>query len=363
MVDDEARLLREAGHEVVLWDPEPVPPDRQGVLGLLRTGSNAIWSRDAQRALGELIGSNDTQVVHLHNLLPELSPAVIRTADAAGVPVVCTLHNYRLLCLPATLELDQVVCERCVGHVPIPGVIHACYRGSHLGSAVVATSLVLHRALGTFGKVRRFLPVSRFVLEMYERAGFDPRTMQVKSNFAWGGAVRKGAGSHFLYAGRLSREKGLDVVLRAWEPDLGTLLVAGPGPEEARLRERSTDGVEFLGTVTPDRVQELMMGARAVVVPSRWFETSGRVVIEAGAAGVPVIASRIGALPEAIDDGSSGQLVDPDDVAAWHDAIRSLLDDDESVRLGRGALDVWRSRYTPDRALTHLESIYAEAVG
>ena len=363
MVDDDIRLLRDAGHEVLAWTPEPVRPERQGTIGLARTSLGSLWSRRASAQLRRFVRDRRPDVVHVHNLYPMLSPTVLRTAHDLELPAVMTLHNYRLLCLPATLERDGSVCERCVGHLPWQGVRFRCYRGSAAGSAVVATSLTLHRSVGSFDMVSRFLPVSGFVLDKYVEAGFEAARMRVRENFAWDAPRRQGAGDYFLYAGRLSREKGVENLLKAWDPNLGHLVIAGTGPEEARLRAAEVGGVEFAGALSPEALRGVVAGARAMVVPSIGYETSGKVVMEAFASGVPVIASRIGALPEAVEDGISGLLVAPEDPRGWASAIRALGDDATSVRLGAGAIERWRQRYAPARGLEGLEAAYEAAIG
>jgi glycosyltransferase involved in cell wall biosynthesis len=367
VVEDETRVLREGGHEVTSWTPEPVPPDQQGMLALVRTSGEALWSRRASAQLRSLLDDRRPEVVHFHNLYPMLSPAVIRAADGLGVPVVMTLHNYRLFCLPATLERDGQVCERCVGHLPLQGVRFRCYRNSVAGSAVVATSLGLHRGLRSFERVRRFLPVSRFVQDKYVEAGFDGQRMRVKPNFAWEGPRRTGPGSFFLYAGRLSREKGVVELVSVWRSEFGRLLIVGTGPEGDRVRAAAASSdaggsVECMGAVSPESLRELIAHARAVVVPSVGLETSGRVIMEAYASGVPVVANRIGALPEAVEEGVSGVLVAPGDRAGWIEAVRGLGEDARSLHLGEGAATLWAQRYSPALGLRHLESAYAEAM-
>ena len=212
VVEDEARLLRDAGHDVLVWAPSP---SELGVAGRVRAGASALWSARAVEKVRRLIGRHQPQVVHCHNLFPMLSPAVIRAA-AAEAPVVATLHNFRLLCLPATFVRDGEPCEDCLGHLPWRGVRYRCYRGSRLGSGALAGSLGLHRALGTFDDVRRFLAVSDFVRAKHVEAGFPPEQIKVKPNFSWPLPRREGPGEYFLYLGRLSPEKGVPTLLEAW---------------------------------------------------------------------------------------------------------------------------------------------------
>ena len=361
VVEDEARLLEEAGHDVTVWAPEP---RAAGGLDQLRLGTSAVWSRSAVAEVRRVIRRHEVQVVHVHNLFPTLSPAVLAAARSEGAKVVVTLHNYRLMCLPANLLRDGKVCEACIGHLPWRGVQYACYRDSRLGSAALATSLGVHRGLGTFSQVTRFLAVGDFVRTKHIEAGLPASHISVKPNFTWAVPPRSGPGSYFLFLGRLATEKGIDTLLDAWRllgPDV-QLVIAGEGPQGGSLRKAAPSGVEFRGEVAPSEVAGILANARALLVPSRWYEAAPRTIIEAYAAGVPVVASRFGALPEMVQEGVTGFLAEPDDAASWADRVRSLSGDEDALRLGRGALSSWSQRYSPDRGLEGLERAYRDAM-
>ncbi|MDP9233048.1 MAG: glycosyltransferase, partial [Actinomycetota bacterium] len=191
VLEDETRLLREAGHDVGVWAPEP---EVGGSVATARAGASAIWSRGAARHVRDLVRRRRIDVVHVHNLFPTLSPAVLRAARAAGAAVVVTLHNYRLMCLPANFLRDGRPCEDCLGRFPWPGVVHRCYRGSALGSATLAASLGVHRRAGTFDAVSRFLAVSEFVRVKHVQGGIDPERIRIKPNFTRPTERRTGAG-------------------------------------------------------------------------------------------------------------------------------------------------------------------------
>jgi glycosyltransferase involved in cell wall biosynthesis len=359
VVEDEVRLLREGGHEVEVF----LPTRRAGqALGGLREGMSAVWSREAVQKVRGMIDRQRFEIVHCHNLFPALSPAVLRAAHDAGAPVLMTLHNYRLACLPATFLRDNRVCEDCLGHVPWRGVVHRCYRGSAAASAALATSLTLHRARGTFDSVDLFLAVSDFMRAKHIEAGLPADRVSVKRNFAWGTRRREGPGEYALFAGRLSPEKGVRTLLDAWRGIDVPLVIAGDGPEGDELRPLAPEGVRFLGAVEAARMPELVAGARALVLPSIWYEGAPRSVLEAYAAGVPVIASSIGGLPDLVEDTVTGLLVPPRDSASLAAAIERLSDDAESLRLGEGAWKEWSERYAPEVALKDLERVYRRAL-
>jgi glycosyltransferase involved in cell wall biosynthesis len=358
VVEDEYRLLKEGGHDVRLWQPSPT--DVRGI-NLLKTSAGAIWSHSAVRRVVHMAREHRSDVVHIHNLIPALSPAAIRGVAAEGIPVVITLHNYRYMCLPSTFLRDDRICEDCLGHVPWRGIYHRCYRGSALASGVMAASFTLHGKIGTFTKVARFFAVSSFVREKYIEAGFPPESIAIKPNFAWPAEVREGAGDYFLFAGRLSAEKGIETLVRAWDRSLGRLVIVGDGPQADMLKRTGADGVEFRGLVEGSEMPHLLRRARALLLPSIWYEAQPRIILEAYAAGVPVIASEIGGLAELVTDGVTGFTVPVQDGNAWTSAIGRLRDERMTLNLGANALESWRTHYSPDHGLRNLEEAYKGA--
>lgn len=359
VVRDEIELLRSAGHLVVSWEAEP---DVVSVAGQARAAVDAVWSRRASRKVRDIVERRGIEVVHAHNLFPSLSPAVLRAARSREAAVVVTLHNYRFLCLPATLTRDGRPCEECVGHVPWRGVVHRCYRDSAAGSATIATSLTTHRAIGSFDAVDRYAAVSGFIRDTYVRAGYRSERVVVKPNFAGAAPRRHGPGRGFLFLGRLTPEKGVDTLLDAWrgaQPSLEPLTIVGSGPADEPLRVAAPPGVRFLGDVQGHEVAGVIREARAVLIPSRWEEAAvPRVALEAYASGVPVIASERGALPEGVVPEETGLLVPAEEPGAWRDAVRRLEDDTTSTRLGNGAYALWRERYGPDAGIAALLALY-----
>jgi glycosyltransferase involved in cell wall biosynthesis len=212
--------------------------------------------------------------------------------------------------------------------------------------------------MGTFDRVARFLAVGEFVRAKHVEAGFPPDRISVRPNFAWDAPIREGPGEHFVFAGRLAPEKGIDTLIKIWRAEWPPLLVIGDGPLRSEL-EPAAPGVRFLGQVEPSRVMDLLGRARALLLPAPSFEAHPRVIAEACAQGVPVVGSRLGGVEEAIADDVSGILVPPDDPGGWADAVGRLLADDESERLGRGARHLWRARYSPERGIESLEQAYA----
>jgi glycosyltransferase involved in cell wall biosynthesis len=360
VVDDEAELLTSAGHNVHVWAPmlESIGP--REILG---AAVDAVWSRRAVRIVRSLVRSFRPDVVHCHNLFPLISPAAIRAA-AENAPVVVTLHNYRLLCLPATFVRGGVPCEACLGRLPWRGVRYRCYRDSLPGSGALATSLVAHRALGSFDRVSLYLAVSDFVRKKHVEAGLlQPGRIRVKPNFVWPQERRRGPGSYFAFVGRLSADKGIGELVDAWRVIPAPLILVGAGPEQHALEQHLPKNVTMRGAVPPSEVADVLGGARALVFPTRAYEGAPRAILEAFASGVPVIASGVGALTELVEDGESGLLFNSLRAPQIAAAATRLLEDDESERMGEAAWHSWRTRYSPERGLAELEAAYHSVRG
>jgi glycosyltransferase involved in cell wall biosynthesis len=359
VVEDEAELLRSGGHEVRLWDPSP---SGDGATQAIHTAAAAVWSRKAAAGVKKLAANFRPDIVHCHNLWPSFSPSVLRSASASGIPTAMSLHNYRLMCLPGTFLLNGEICERCLGHLPLPGVRYKCYRNSRAASGTLATSLILHRAASSWDRVDRWFAVSAFLREKYVQAGFPADRIIVKANFAGAAPQRQGAGEYFLYVGRIAREKGIEVLLDAFSEIDEALVIIGDGPEVERLKSRSTPNVRWLGLLPGDEIPKHLARARALLVPSIWYEGAPRGILEAYSSGVPVLASKIGALPELVEEGKSGYLLPPQSPDSWRSGIARLVDPEVAISLGRYARQLWEEKYRPEKALSNLERAYSSAI-
>lgn len=386
---DEAWNLGQHGVQVSTFS---VSNDSISSSGQLKTAAKTLWNADIARQLAGRVREERIEVVHFHNTFPLVSPAAYRAVRREGAAVVQTLHNFRLLCAAATLyrvrggsgpdgssgDGTGGVCEDCLGKFLIwPAVEHRCYRDSRAGSAVVAGMLGLHRALGSYrDQVDAYIALTESGRQKFIQGGLPANLLLVKPNFlietpAPGGSPA-GAGGHALYVGRLTREKGLLTLLEAWRgPDghpLGARLplkVAGDGPLLAEVQRRAAglEGVEVLGQQSREEVGALIRGARCLIVPSEWYETFGLVVLEAYAAGVPVVASDIGSLSSLVEHGVTGRHFRPGDPADLRAQVEALLADPAALsRLGEAARRTYLSRYTPEINARQQLDIYQQAI-
>lgn len=313
----EERLLQQMGHLVDTYEENN---DRVAALGPIRTAVKTIWSVEAYDALRHRLQKQVYDLVHVQNFFPLISPSVHYAAKSEGVPVIQTLRNYRLLCPNGFFFRDDRVCEDCLGKfVPWPAVVHSCYRGSRAASVVLTTMLATHRLLPTWTEmVDQYITLSNFAREKFIQAGFPADKIAVKPNFVHPDPlIGEGRGGYALFVGRLSPEKGISTLLRAWQK-LGKkvpLKIVGEGPLAPQVIEAvSLDrGVEWLGKKSLKEVYELIGNAAFLIFPTIGYETFGRVAIEAFAKGTPVIASQVGAIAELVDSNRNGLHFHPGD--------------------------------------------------
>jgi glycosyltransferase involved in cell wall biosynthesis len=363
VVTNETAMLRAAGHDVHL---ELVSNDSIGGLGS-KVRTLLATPYDARRTtwMHELLERTGADLVHIHNFFPLLTPAVHEAAAAHGVPVVQTLHNYRLICAGAMLMRDGEVCETCVSGNRAAAVVHRCYRGSVAGSAAVVAMQNRAARAGTWGRaVTRFIALTEFARQKFIEGGLPAERIVVKPNALTAPALSDGRRSGALFVGRLSPEKGAAVLLRAWREVSGmALTVIGDGPERAALEAMAPDNVTFFGQLGPDKVAEHMRSAQMLIVPSVWYEGFPMTIIEAFAAGLPVIASDLGSLREIVTDGVLGRRFAPKDHAALAGIINSAAAQPEQLAAwGRAARAAYEQRYTAAQNLTMLEAIYRDVL-
>jgi glycosyltransferase involved in cell wall biosynthesis len=369
VVDDEARLLAEHGCDVELLqthsdDIASWPAYKKALLPV-----RTVWSREGRQLVANAIERFRPDVVHVHNTFPLLSPTALRAARASGAAVVATMHNFRPLCSAATFVRDGKICTSCLDRGPLAGVARGCYRDSRLATVPLAASISAHRIAGTWrDSVDRYIFPSSFARGLYVRAGWSPDRLVVKPNtVADPGVTRTGGGRGFVALSRFAHEKGLDTLLDAWRTagidEPLTLIGAGDCEADLRARARGLDNVEFAGRLSQREALARLVGARALVVPSRWFEVFPRTIVEAYALGVPVVASRIGSLAEVVEDGVTGIHVDPDAPAALATALRTLSGSIAlSARLGANARRRYETQLAPGPATRRLLEIYDEAL-
>lgn len=361
VVEAEAALLQAHGHAVMRYERHN---DELVGHGRLSAAADALWSTRTFREVQTLCRQWRPDIVHAHNTFPLVSPSLYWAADRARVPVVQTLHNFRLVCPQALMLRENKVCEDCVGRVPWRAVVHRCYRNSAPQSAVVAGTVQLHRWLGSWrDKVDRYIALNEFCRQKFIEGGLPAERISVKPNFVDVPPPPQLPRSGFLFVGRMSVEKGVATLAAAMAATpAGTMLRAiGEGPDSASLNGAA--GIQVLGARLPSDVLNEMTRCLALVVPSIWYENFPRTVVEAFACGAAVIASRIGALATLVEHGNTGLLFDP---GSPHDLARQMAwaqaHPAEMAGMGARARDHYERELTAEINYGKLMEIYRLAV-
>lgn len=371
VVDREAVALREHGHTVQHFERFSDDIANGSLFRKALLPAQVIWSETARRSLKATLEEFRPHVVHIHNTFPLLSPSILYACHDHRVPVVATMHNFRMVCPRGDLFRDGSLCQDCVGRLPLPALRHRCYRNSALATAPLAAGIVIHRnAWHSLISAYIFLStVQRDILA----DGVPPERSFVKPNFVPHlFTPSSGPRDYVVYAGRLSVEKGVDLLMKAWElfrhgteHDSLRLVLAGAGPLEEQVEEwaRGHTSVDWVGLLEPSTFASILAQSRAAIVPSRCLETFGLVAVEAMAAGVPPVAPAHGPFVDLIRDGVDGSLFTPGSADALAGVLRDLVGQPTRYEsLGRAARLTYEQRYTPEANVKQLVDIYEFAL-
>jgi glycosyltransferase involved in cell wall biosynthesis len=373
VVDNEAAALGRRGHTVERFERlskeiEGWPAHRKLLLP-----AQMVWSNSTFKALIHRLRETRPDVVHVHNTVPLLSPSVLHACYKERVPVVATLHNYRLVCPAGTLFRDGAICHDCIGHVPVASVRHGCQSGSRGQTLPFALSTVANREAWR-SRVSAYICISQSQRDILKPLRLPDDRVFVKWNMVppAGRAPEGERRDIIVFVGRLVDSKGIPVLMAAWDLYLSKsrnsplrLVIAGAGPLEASVAAWADERpqVDFAGLLSASECRVLMETARAAVVPSEWEEPFGMVMVEAMAAGVAPIASDHGSFPEMMVDGYEGTLFPPGDAMA----LAKVFHDVETApgryeRYGRNARQAYEAHFDPDANICQLESIYEFAI-
>jgi glycosyltransferase involved in cell wall biosynthesis len=364
---NERALLEANGVEVIPFERFNDDIDDSTLASRTRLALNTAWSRQTYADVAAMVRQTAPTVAHFHNTFPLISPSAYAACRNHGVPVVQTLHNYRLLCAGGSLMRDGRPCEDCVGTSLLPALRHRCYRGSFPATAAVVWMLARNRAHGTYNDVDRYIALTAFAAGKLIAGGLPRERIEIKPNFLPDPPdVGHGGGNYAVFVGRLSEEKGVRTLLQAWRQIRGfALKVLGDGPLRNQLEEqarRESLEVEFRGHCPREEILRLVRDAELQIVPSECYEGFPMVVLEAYACGTPIVASRIGSLDEIVTErtGVKFQPGDPDALAATVDKLRSDPPRLQAMRAHVRA--AYEEKYTAEQNFLALRAIYAHAI-
>lgn len=365
---NENELLREHGHTVIEFTAHN---DAVSAMGKAKLAVNTVWSREYKHKLAAVIAENRPDIAHFHNTFMLISPSAYYACQEAGIPIIQTLHNYRLYCLNASFYRDQHVCEDCAGKLlPYPGIVHGCYRESKVISGVVAGMLTTHRLRGTYHRViDTYIVMTEFARQKFADLGLPPSKIKLKTHFLKNDpGVGNHDGDYAIFVGRLTEEKGIPLLLEAWRqiPEI-PLRIVGDGPlmgmAQAYVDEHAMTWVTLLGQQPRNETLRLIQGAKALIFPSQWYEGIGLTIIEAFACGTPVIATNLGTMTSTVTHEVNGlhfAAGSPDDLAVQ---VRRLWAQPAlAARLGTAARHDFEVNYTPSENYARLMGIYSDAL-
>jgi glycosyltransferase involved in cell wall biosynthesis len=371
VVGQETRLLGRNGHRVRIYRRSNDEIDDLSFGQRLGLISRIVSASDSKHAVRGILRDFKPDIVHVHNTFAMVSPSVYEVCEEENVPVVQTLHNYRLLCPAATLYRDGGPCEECVTHSLLRSVRHGCYRDSRVMSGAIALMLQTHRSRQTWNRrIDTYIAISRFARDKFVQAGLPAHKISVKPHFVEPDpGERSHPGDYALFLGRLAPEKGLLTLLEAWErlPSTVPLVIAGDGPMrpslEAEVVRKRLQSVHFAGRLRRDEAYGAMKKAAFLVVPSVWYEPFGLVIAEAFACGTPVLGAFVGAIQEMLDDEVTGLHFAPGDPDALAKKVEwAWGHSPELAAMGRAARRVYEDRYTANENYDLLMNIYASAI-
>jgi len=362
----ECNLLRRFGHNVTTYERSNYEVDSYTGFARLGLVKDVVWNSRSRRQFSQLLKDTRPDVVHVHNTFMMISPAMYAACQETEVPVVQTLHNYRLLCPAANLFRDGHPCEECMTHSLVRGIAHACFRESFVATATVACMLKVHRVLGTWqNAVSAYVALSNFSKQRFIAGGLPQEKIIIKPNFVEPDpGPRTSDGEYALFIGRLSAEKGLHTLLAAWKhtPHV-PLVIVGDGPLLSELQacagRLELHNIVFRGRLPRHETEAALKNARFLVQPSECYENFPMTVVEAFACGSPVICSRLGALQEIVNDGQTGLHFNPgdsEDLAAKIDWAWQHRE--ATLAMGQRARREFEAKYTAEQNYRQLVDLY-----
>lgn len=372
VVNQESELLRRYGHQVTLYLRSNDELQALSLAQRLQLLARITYATDSQSDVQKLLRDLKPDIVHVHNTFAMLSPSVYDACQKEDVPVVQSLHNYRLLCPAATFYRHGDTCQECVTHGLLSSVRHACYRDSRAMSAAVALMLKTHRVRRTWEQIDAYIALSGFQKSKFVQCGFPAGRIHVKPNFVGSDPnpnAKPHSGEYALFVGRLSPEKGVETLLKAWEmlPVRVPLVIAGDGPMrtslESQVAHKRLHSVSFVGQKKRHEIYDLLGEAAFLIVPSVWEEPFGLIIAEAFACGTPVLGASIGAIQEMVEDRITGLRFRPGDAADLADKVAwGWTHLPQLAVMGKAARQTYEERYTAETNYLLLMQIYASAI-
>ena len=334
----------------------------------LKLAERVLYSREARRKIESLIQTEQPDIAHIHGIAHEMSPSILPAIKEAGIPIVQTLHDYKLLCPNTSFVSHEMICERCKKHRYYNVVRYRCKRDSLSASLLAGVEMYFHKAANFYeGNVNLFISPSLFLKDKLAEYGIKSPVIHLP-NYVNSSALKPNYApeDYFVFSGRLTPVKGIATLLAAMrEVNESHLYIAGTGEMEKQLQtyvtEQGIANVTFLGHLNMDDLTSLIQRALFTLVPSEWYENYPMTVLESFACGTPVIGTNIGGIPELIQDGENGLLFEPGNTSELIEKIISLLRNRElAVRMGQKGRQQVERNNSPERHYQRTIQIYKQ---
>ena len=366
---NEIKMLEKNGHQVTKYTRHN-DEIKSGVLSKLRLVIDTIFSLKTYKEVKKLIDENDIDVVHVHNTLPLISPSIYYAARAKKVPVVQTIHNFRLLCPGATFTRCGEICEDCVSKGLEQSLKHKCYRNSLSQTFIMYTMLKLHRIIGTYNKIN-CITLTEFNKQKLSSLIKDESKIYVKPNFVENREqIERKLEDYFVYIGRLDDIKGINFLVNTWKKvDKNIdLYIIGTGLEEEKIKKfiKNNDikNIKLLGFMQRENAFEIISKSRAIIVPSKWYEGFPMTIVESFSLGVPIIGSKIGNIESIIEESFNGLLFESNNEKELKSTVeRVFYDKTLNKYLEVNAYNTFRDYYNDQVNYKYLKQIYKDLVG
>lgn len=367
VVANEKKMMEDHGHKVVLYSRNNSELTQMSKLQKLALPFTTVFNMRTYREVKRLIRQEHIDIVHVHNTLNLVSPSVYYAARSMKVPIVQTIHNFRLLCPGATFYRDGRICEECVTKGLKCSVKYNCYRDSKLQTLACVINTKIHRMIGIYGKIN-YICLTKFNKEKFlqlnrlgKRQIIDPQKVFIKPNFTFDTSSEiseKRNCEYYLFIGRVEQIKGLDILLDAFAglPN-EKLVIAGTGSQLEEYKKKATDNVKFTGFLNRNELTQYLLKAKAIVVPSQWYETFGMIIVEAYAMHKPVIVGNIGNIASLVDEGKTGLYFKYDSAKSLQNAIHRFRQID-TREMGTNAYRKYKTEFTDEINYSVLRSIY-----
>jgi glycosyltransferase involved in cell wall biosynthesis len=369
VVENEKKLLLENGHQVVLYSRNNDEINSMDVLEKIAIPFRCIFSSKTYREVKKLIKDEKIDIVHVHNTFPLISPSVYYAARYCNVPIVQTVHNFRLLCPGATFTRNNRICEECVEKGLYCSIKNKCYHDSILQSAMCATTLIFNRIIGTYNIINRYIALTEFnkrkLITLVDKNKISIKPNFVNYNDCYIDFKYKG---YFLFLGRIDKLKGIEILLEAWkEIKESVLFIVGTGPlieeTEEYIKLNNINNIKLLGFKNKQEVIGIIKNSKALIVPSQWYEGFPMTIVESFSNGIPVIAGDIGNLPTIIDDRINGMLFKYNNAEELREKVNELQNNNALLnKLRKGAMNSYNEYYNQEKNYSLLSNIYNECL-